>query len=97
MQGNNESGKDGASSQGNKNQEKPTRDKTGEAAEKIYKILLFYWSLIHDNKGIHLVPIAPTVSEEAERESENTHKALKNLTRSVLKDNVIEEEPTLDR
>ena len=58
---------------------------------KNYKVLLFYWSLIHDNKGIYLVPIAPTVLEEARRKIKKIHKALKSSIVSVLEDKLRQE------
>lgn len=96
LQANNNASKDNASPQSEINQEELTLEKTGEAAEKFYKVLLFYWSLIHENKRIHLVPIALTVLEEVEAKSEKIHKVQKSPNNSAPEEEFRQDQPTLD-
>ena len=56
-----------------------TIDKSGKAAKKSHKLLLFYCCLIHDNKEITLVLIVPNILSNAEERSKKFYKDLQKM------------------
>ena len=56
--------------------EDQTINNFGEAEQKYYKILLFYWGMIHDSNGIIPVIIAINVLGKAEKKSKQFHDIL---------------------